>query len=142
MIRAMSSFQQAAWLRAAILTGISLLLTHELDAMTHSEWRVLPLTSWLPPETGRTVFVVLHVPIFAVMLGWLASRVPRRVQIAQFWIAAFLVIHAMLHMAFSDHPEYTFQGLLSNTLIFGSAACGATYLFGSWTCKNSRSPTM
>ncbi|MEC8849803.1 MAG: DUF6713 family protein, partial [Pseudomonadota bacterium] len=37
----MSTVPQPLWLRALFLIGVSLLFTHELDAMTHSEWRVL-----------------------------------------------------------------------------------------------------
>ena len=127
----MRSDKQSCWLRALFLVGVSLLFTHELDAMTHAEWRVLPLTSWLAPEVGRLVFVALHVPIFALVLGWLTSHMPERVTKAQFWIALFLVVHAVLHLVFSGHPDYTFDGMLSNILIFGAALCGAVYLWWS-----------
>ncbi|MZR61536.1 DUF6713 family protein [Alcanivorax sp. DP30] len=131
----MSATPQPLWLRALFLLGVSLLFTHELDAMTHSEWRVLPLTSWLEPETGRVVFVVLHVPLFALVLGWLTSQLPARVLKAQFWVSVFLVVHAGLHVAFSGQPHYTFAGMLSNTLIFGAAVCGAGYLVGNYVVR-------
>lgn len=130
----MSSQQESSWVRAIFLLGVSLLFTHELDAMTHTEWRVLPLTSWLSPELGRLVFVAMHVPAFAFVLGWLTSQVAGRASRAQFWVAVFLVAHAALHLAFSGHAEYTFDGVLSNTLIFGAAACGAACLW----CRRSR----
>ena len=128
----MSATPQPLWLRALFLIGVSLLFTHELDAMTHSEWRVLPLTSWLEPETGRVVFVALHVPIFALVLGWLTSQLPERVIKAQFWVSVFLVVHAGLHVAFSGQPHYSFDGVLSNTLIFGAAVFGALYLAANY----------
>jgi hypothetical protein len=127
----LSSVRQQPWTRVAFLVGVSMLFTHELDAMTHAEWKVLPLTSWLDPEKGRIVFVALHVPIFSLVLGWLTSKLPERARRAQFWIAAFMVAHAVLHFGFSAHPAYTFAGALSNGLIFGSAALGAAYLWGS-----------
>ena len=130
----MNSQQESPWVRAIFLLGVSLLFTHELDAMTHMEWRVLPLTSWLGPEVGRLVFVALHVPAFALVLGWLTSHVPGRVSRAQFWVAVFLMVHAGLHLAFSGHAEYTFDGVLSNTLIFGAGVCGGTYLW----CRRKR----
>ena len=123
---------QPLWLKTLFLVGVSMLFTHELDAMTHSEWRVLPLTSWLSPETGRVVFVALHVPLFALVLGWLTSQLPERVLRAQFWVSVFLVVHAGLHVAFSGQPHYTFEGILSNTLIFGAAMFGALYLAGNY----------
>lgn len=118
-------------LRMMFLFGVSLLFTHELDAMTHAEWRVLPLISLLGPELGRLAFVSFHVPLFAFVMGWLTSHVPGRAIKAQFWVAMFLVLHAGLHLAFSGHPAYTYAGILSNTLIFGSAICGASYLWFS-----------
>ena len=127
----MHTDQTSRWLRATFLLGISLLFTHELDAMTHNEWRVLPLTSWLGPEEGRVLFVVLHVPFFAFVLGWLTSHLPERVARARYWISGFLVIHAGLHLAFNGQALYTFDGRLSNTLIYGAAACGAVYLVGA-----------
>lgn len=126
----MSGGPEPFWLRASFLLGVSLLFTHELDAMTHAEWRVLPLTSWMPADTGRPVFVILHVPLFALLLGWLSSRIPGRAQQAQFWVACFLVVHGGLHAAFSRHPAYAFAGWLSNGLIFGAAALGLAYLMG------------
>lgn len=128
---------QPLWLKAIFLLGVSLLFTHELDAMTHSEWRVLPVTSWLAPGLGRMVFVTLHVPIFALVLGWLTTRLPKRAAHGQFWVSVFLVVHAGLHVAFSGQSHYTFEGILSNTLIFGAALCGALYLLGRyWVAKD------
>ena len=123
---------QPLWLKSLFLLGVSLLFTHELDAMTHSEWRVLPLTSWMAPGLGRVVFVALHVPIFALVLGWLTSRLPERAVQGQFWISVFLVVHAGLHVVFSGLPHYTFEGILSNTLIFGAALFGVAYLWGRY----------
>lgn len=130
----MTNQQQPFWQRTMFLIGVSLLFTHELDAMTHEEWKLLPLTSRLNSDIGRLVFVIAHVPIFALVLGWLTSQIPRRVASAQFWIALFLVVHAVLHLAFSGQPEYSFNGILSNILIFGAALCGSAYL---WGCRRN-----
>ena len=127
----------SSWTRVTFLLGVSMLFTHELDAVTHEEWRVLPLTSWLDPEAGRIAFIGLHVPIFALVLGWLTSKLPERAHRVQFWIASFMVAHGGLHFAFSEHPAYTFAGVLSNTLIFGSALLGVAY---AWGIRKKRSP--
>lgn len=108
--------------------GLACLLTHELDAMTHHEWRVLPLTSWLPDAWGRDVFVVAHVPLFAAMLAALGSALPSRVHGARIVLAGFLVLHAGLHFAFTGHALYTFAGALSNGLIGGAALGGMVFL--------------
>lgn len=108
--------------------GIGLLFTHELDAMTHHEWRVLPLTSWLGEEVGRFVFVVAHVPLFAILIALMASLnsvVRNRTRV---WLSAFLVLHSMLHAGFVLHDKYEFSSLLSNVLIYGAAMCGLLYL--------------
>ena len=108
--------------------GLGALLTHEMDAMTHSEWRILPPTRWLADDLGRELFVMAHVPLYALIIGLLASLHPGTRDRARFWVSVFLVIHAGLHAAFSSDPAYTFAGALSNTLIYGAAALGGLYL--------------
>ena len=108
--------------------GIGLFFTHELDAMTNHEWRVLPLTSWKPEYNGELSFVLLHIPLFAILVALVASlnEVIRR----RSWIGVslFLAIHGALHAAFMVHDDYEFSSLLSNVLIFVGAVCGAVYL--------------
>lgn len=117
------------------LVGFSLLLTHELDAVARSEWRVLPLLEWLPDDTGFLVFVLLHVPLFV----WLLSRVGYvDLHLRRRWqrmVAAFLVIHGGLHLAFSGHAHYDFHATLSRGLIFGSALFGAAFLLMEWRSR-------
>ena len=108
--------------------GVGLFFTHELDAMPNHEWRVLPLTSWLPDDFGRNIFVLIHIPLFAVLVGLIASQNEAIRNRAKFWVSAFLVIHGVLHAAFMIHERYEFDSLLSNVLIFGGALCGIVYL--------------
>lgn len=108
--------------------GLGLLLTHELDAISNHEWRVLPLIRVLPDDVGLGVFVALHVPIFALLIAGIASARPRIRSATRFGVALFLAIHGALHFLFMEHPAYEFQSTLSNTLIFGGAICGAAYL--------------
>lgn len=53
---------------------LATLATHELDAMSNREWRVLPLFSLLPDNLGRVAFVAAHVPLF----WWLIHSMPCR----------------------------------------------------------------
>ena len=109
-------------------TGLALLLSHELDAVKHAEWQVLPLLRWLDDASGYPVFVLAHVPLFAVMLWALAhgsSAVRRNTRIG---LAVFMVIHAGLHWAFHEDPHYHFAGWLSHGLVGGAAIFGALYL--------------
>lgn len=109
--------------------GIGLFFTHELDAMTNHEWRVLPLTSWLGDDMGRLVFVAAHVPLFAILVALMASLNSVVRSRTRVWLSAFLVLHSMLHAGFVMHDNYEFSSLLSNVLIYGAAMCGLLYLF-------------
>jgi len=108
--------------------GLACLFTHELDAVTHSEWRLLFLMRSMPDDTAAPLFVGLHVPLFFLIL-WL-SHFPREVvrKTTRVVIAAFLPIHAVLHFSLSANPAYEFHGALSQALILSAAACGAAYL--------------
>ena len=108
--------------------GVGALFTHELDAMTNHEWRVLPLTSFLGEELGRDVFVLLHIPLFALLIGLLSSANQSRRRATRLALAAFLAVHALLHWFFSEHPSYEFSSALSNTLILLAGACGISFL--------------
>jgi hypothetical protein len=120
--------------------GFSLLLTHELDAVAHSEWRVLPVTSFLPDTVGFRVFVLLHVPIFAWLL-WQVAHTDRAVR--RRWhniVSAFLVVHVALHSLFSGHVHYDFNGWMSRLLIFGGGAFGALHLAKQYVTRAPRGP--
>ena len=107
--------------------GLASLFTHELDAVTHAEWRLLFVLRSMPNESAASLFVAIHIPLFFLIL-WLSHhqrdtvrRWTRRV------VAGFLVVHAVLHFTSSD-PEYDFDGALSRALIGLAAACGIAYL--------------
>ncbi len=107
--------------------GLGLLFTHEMDAMTNHEWRVLPLTSWLPDATGELVFLVAHVPLFAVTIAFVASLNTRVRALTQKIASGFLIVHAGLHAAFSGHEAYEFSSHVSSLLIYGAAVCGVVF---------------
>ena len=112
--------------------GLSLLFTHELDAMSNHEWRVLPLLNLLSDSVGEMTFVIAHIPIFFIVIAFVASldrRVRRR---ARQLASAFLIVHAVLHFAFSGAEGYEFSSLLSVTLIYGAAICGAGYFLAQY----------
>lgn len=105
----------------AFYLGMGTLFTHELDAMPNHEWQVLPLTSWMPNEIGMIVFVLLHIPLFAVLIA-LISSTDRKIRArSKLGISIFLIIHSLLHKLFMKHIHYEFSSILSNALIFGGA---------------------
>jgi len=112
--------------------GLALLFTHELDAMPNHEWQVLPLLNRLSDSAGQATFIAAHIPIFAVAIACIASLNPRTRSIARDIASGFLLAHAFLHFAFSGHPSYEFNSLLSNVLIYGAALRGLAYLLARW----------
>ena len=109
--------------------GLGLLFTHELDSMSNHEWRVLPGLASLPDSSGELAFLVAHVPLFALVLAFVASLNPKVRKQARVLAAGFLVVHAVLHFLFSAHASYEFTSTLSSVLIYGAAVCGVAYLF-------------
>lgn len=117
---------------AVFYLGLSLLCSHELDAMPNHEWRVLPLIRLLEDSVGQLVFVAAHVPLFAIIICLVASLNMRRRTVSRVAVSAFLVIHTLLHWWFSDHPHYDFDSVLSSVLIVGAGVCGGLYLVLEW----------
>jgi hypothetical protein len=105
-----------------------LLLTHELDAVRCFEWRILPITSWMPENIGMAVFIFAHVPLFAWLAGvcWNANQA--RQLLARQLFCGFAILHVGLHWLFRNDPAYAFQGWLSNGLIIGAGIVGAIFL--------------
>lgn len=113
---------------ALFALGFALLTTHELDAVSSREWRVLPGFAQLPETIAEPAFVLAHVPLVAVLLMLLTHR-RRRIRVGtRRGIATFLVVHAGLHLLFSSHRHYDFHGATSSVLIYAAAACGLAWL--------------
>lgn len=115
--------------------GFATILTHELDAMTQSEWKLLFILKNLPEQIAPSVFVVIHIPLIAALL-WLTNN---ESQFIKNWsriaLATFLIIHSGLHKLLENNPNYTFNSLLSLALIYGGGLLGLLYLiwvFMSW----------
>lgn len=117
-------------LRHYILYGLlAMLMTHELDAVAQSEWRLLYVLRDLPPAQGQFWFVLLHVPLFAALLAMMRhANVSVRDRTEQA-LAIFAVIHAGLHFRLSADPLYTFHSLLSQSLIYGAAVLALYFLW-------------
>lgn len=101
---------------------VAAFLTHELDAVRRHEWRVLPLTSFLPDRVGEEFFVWLHVPLFLAVLHFSGEEGFRT------GLAAFALVHVALHWMFRLHPAYEFNNPSSWALILLTGTFGAGYL--------------
>ena len=115
--------------------GFATIITHELDAMTQSEWKLLFILRSLPEETASVAFVILHIPLIAALL-WLTNN---ESQFIKSWsriaLSVFIIIHSGLHKLLENNPNYTFNSTLSLGLIYGGALFGLLYLilvFVSW----------
>jgi hypothetical protein len=108
--------------------GFATLLTHELDAMTQSEWRILPILRSLPEQTASFTFVILHIPLIAALL-WLTNNKSLRLQHwSRIAVATFLIVHIGFHKLLEHHPDYSFNSLPSLALIYGGGLLGFLYL--------------
>lgn len=119
--------------------GMGTLFTHELDAMFNHEWRILPLTSWLPEETGMLVFLFFHIPLFAGLVALVTSKNDKVRFRSKIGISVFLLFHAVLHALFSGNPASEFSSLSSLILIYGGALLGAIHLILEYKDKSANS---
>lgn len=106
---------------------VTTLLTHELDAVKHSEWELLYVLRDLSTATAYTAFVLLHIPLIALIL-WLSHHRNATLQSAfRLLLAVFAIVHALIHLGLEGTASYPFEGWLADSLIFGAAAFGAAY---------------
>lgn len=112
-------------------TSLATLLTHELDAMTQSEWRLLFVLRSLPESIASNVFVIAHVPVVALVLWLTAHKSATIGDWSRLAIALFTIIHAGLHKHLELHPAYTFTSPLSVGLIYGAGVLGFIYLLSA-----------
>lgn len=108
--------------------GLATLFTHELDAITQKEWHLLYILRDLPEKAAAQIFVIVHVPLFALIF-WLVFNAKLNIkEWSKIILASFFIIHAVLHKALESHPLYTFDSLMSQGLIFGAGLLGLIYL--------------
>ena len=106
-------------------TMLAAFLTHELDAVKRHEWRILPLTSFLPERVGEQVFIWMHVPLFLLIL-WGSSDGGSGAFARG--LSAFAIVHVGLHWLFRRHPANEFNNPSSWGLILMAGGFGALHL--------------
>ena len=110
---------------ALLYLTIAFLSVHELDAIRCREWRIFPLTAFLPEPAGERVFVWSHVPLFA-LLAWIAASGPASGP--AIGLSVFATLHAVAHLLYLRHPRNEFVSFRSWAIILGAAVCGALHL--------------
>lgn len=113
-------------LNLSLVVSLSLLAVHEMDAMTHAEWRLLPILSGLPDETARTAFVWLHIPLY-VGLFWALFHASWR-HIAGLAFSGAVILHAIIHFLLSGHTLYSFTPPIETITVYGAALSGLIYI--------------
>jgi hypothetical protein len=112
--------------------GLGMLFTHELDAISNHEWRVIPILQSLPELIAMNTFILLHIPLFAVLVALVASTNLQLRERSRLGVSIFLIVHALLHLWFRNDVSYEFASTMSNILIFGGAIFGALYIASSY----------
>ncbi len=114
------------WLNLSLILAVSLLAAHEMDAMTHAEWRLLPILSGMEETAARDAFVLLHVPLYVGLFWTLFVASWRGLAGRVFSVAA--VAHGAAHFLLSGHDLYTFAPPIETLTVYGAALAGIAYL--------------
>lgn len=116
--------QHSGRLHLLFYVGLALFACHELDAVARYEWRLLPGLSMLDDDTGQITFVLLHIPLFA-LLFWLTGHRDDQIRLGgQLSVDVILIVHGLVHFALSGHPLYEFEAPVETITVYGGALVG------------------
>ncbi len=104
--------------------AIAFLLVHEMDAIHKHEWRMFPLTYWLPEAWGYRVFTLLHIPLYVGLFFAIVQLPSPSARNIIYWLDVFCIIHVLLHLLFLMHKKNEFKGFISWLLIAGAGFFG------------------
>lgn len=114
------------WLNLSLVITLALFAVHEMDAMTHAEWRLLPILSGMEDGAAREAFILLHVPLF-IGVFWIVFLASWRRLGAQI-LSGLTILHAIVHFLLSGHELYTFAAPVETLTVYGAATSAAAYL--------------
>jgi hypothetical protein len=115
------------WSAFAFLGCVALVVGHEIDATYRKEWRLLPLLRAMKDETAAAWFIALHVPIVFFLLALIAFPEAGFAVVSRNVFCAFAVVHAGLHAFWPKSNLYSFDNVVSRSLIYGAGLFGAIY---------------
>ena len=93
--------------------GLTLILTHELDAIRLKEWTVFPILSSLNVNLGFKIFTILHIPLFLVIFYGLKTNQEQTIK----WLDIFFIIHIGLHLLLLKNKNNPFKSIFSWIII-------------------------
>ena len=109
----------------SLLMAVALLMVHEMDAVTHAEWRLLPGLSLLDDDVAREVFILLHIPLYVFLLWALFFATWKRR--AALIVTGLILLHAIVHFLLSGHSLYTFVGPIETITVYGAGLFSLSY---------------
>lgn len=104
---------------------VAAFFTHELDAIKHHEWRVLPVLANLSDRVGEQIFIWLHIPLFFLVF-WLSQFGADSV--FAIGLSAFAIAHVGLTWLLRNHPAYEYNSLSSWLLIGLTGLLGGLHI--------------
>jgi hypothetical protein len=103
-------------------------LTHEMDGVQRTEWRLVSGLRKLDQGVVGDWFIFLHWPILTTLL-WLCFMAPEPLLgYGRLGFSAFSMVHPMLHWVLRNHRESHFQGAWSRTINAGTGFLALSYL--------------
>ena len=112
---------------AAVIFAIelALLFTHEMDAVRRQEWQMFIILKDMADEKAFRIFMLLHIPLYAVILSLLLSD---RMIIAMYITDIFLILHMLIHFAFTGHKANQMNGGVSKAIIYSAGLLALVHL--------------
>ena len=104
---------------------LSLLFTHEMDAIHRQEWKMFIFFKNMTDEKSCNIFMLLHIPLYAAILSLLFSAY---LNIGCYIVDIFLLVHMLIHWGFRKHPENRFNGIISKGIINLAGLLGVIHL--------------
>ena len=104
--------------------GLSIMLTHEMDAIRQQEHRFFPGTSLLSERRGYYVFTALHIPLYIMLFWGLTNKDPLFVTRFIIYFDVFMLVHIGLHALALRHKMNRFTSFFSWSLIVGAGLFG------------------
>lgn len=104
--------------------GLSLILTHEMDAIRLKEWKMFVFLSAMTEARAYLIFTAIHIPLY-ILLFWglfmTSASIKSNLVVG---LDTFFAIHTLLHLLFLKHPDNQFTSMFSWIVIAGAGIAG------------------
>lgn len=104
---------------------LALLFTHEMDAIRKQEWKMFIILKDMEDEKAYRTFMLLHIPLYAVILFLLLSDTTR---IGYYFTDIFLIAHLFIHWGFRNHRANRLNNGISKCIILFAGLLASIHL--------------